>query len=57
MEEHDNAKAILLEMGEFFQIQVQGASQSPRTCKAVVVVLMFLSLYRTITWTALVTRH
>ncbi|NXJ86128.1 FPPS synthase, partial [Trogon melanurus] len=29
-EEHDNAKAILLEMGEFFQIQVRGGSAAPR---------------------------
>lgn len=35
-EEHDNAKAILLEMGEFFQIQVGGGSPSLSACKTLV---------------------
>lgn len=56
-EEHDNAKAILLEMGEFFQIQV-GAAPHPS---------VFLRgghgaharppLRRTITWTASATQR
>ncbi|KAF1483101.1 Farnesyl pyrophosphate synthase, partial [Pygoscelis antarcticus] len=38
-EEHDSAKAILLEMGEFFQIQVGGGSPSLSACKTLVVAL------------------
>ncbi|NWX19756.1 FPPS synthase, partial [Aegotheles bennettii] len=43
-EEHDNAKAILLEMGEFFQIQVGGGSVSHGACELLVVVLTCLHL-------------
>ncbi|NWR78334.1 FPPS synthase, partial [Centropus unirufus] len=39
-EEHDNAKAILLEMGEFFQIQVGGGLLALGSCGTLAVVLM-----------------
>lgn len=38
-EEHENAKAILLEMGEFFQIQVGGGSTPLGGCQVLAVAL------------------
>lgn len=38
-EEHENAKAILLEMGEFFQIQVGGGSAPLGACQVLAVAL------------------